>query len=164
MGFVPHAGPWVVQRIHFDISTFPMVIKISSFWDQGLIWILGSQHIAYVFVYHGVTSLENTPQPMQLCFYFTLSAKKLFQWIFFWLSPFFQRKTMDAYNFLDTDTTFANFFCKITTKWSKTFLCKKRPSEIQHHHDCFCNLESWNKGALNFNFSFLTWQTKKFCS
>ena len=93
----------------------------------------------YVFVYHGVTSLENTPQPMQLCFYFTLSAKKLFQWIFFWLSPFFQRKTMDVYNFLDTDTTFANFFCKITTKWSKTFLCKKMPSEIQHHHDCFCH-------------------------
>ena len=103
---------------------------------------IGSQHINYE-----VTSLENTPQPMQLCFYFTLSAKKLFQWIFSWLSPFFQRKTRAAYNFLDTDTTFANFFCKITTKLSKTFLCKKRPSEIQHPHDCFCNLESWNKGA-----------------
>ena len=116
----------------------------------------------YVFVYHGVTSLENTPQPMQLCFYFTLSAKKLFQWIFSWLSPFFQRKTRDAYNFLDTDTTFANFFCKITTKWSKTFLCKKKNqwNTASHRHDCFFNLESWNKGALNFNFSFLTWQTK----
>ena len=114
---------------------------------------LGSQHIAYVFVayvfvYHGVTSLENTPQPMQLCFYFTLSAKKLFQWIFSWLSPFFQRKTWDAYNFLDTDTTFANFFVRSQPNYLKLFCAKKHTKkEIQHPHDCFCNLESWNKGA-----------------
>ena len=104
---------------------------------------IGSQHINYE-----VTSLENTPQPMQLCFYFTLSAKKLFQWIFSWLSPFFQRKTWDAYNFLDTDTTFANFFVRSQPNYLKLFCAKKHPKkEIQHPHDCFCNLESWNKGA-----------------
>ena len=98
---------------------------------------------------------------MQLCFYFTLSAKKLFQWIFSWLSPFFQRKTRDAYNFLDTDTTFANLFCKITTKLSKTFLAKKDPMKYKTLKIVFVILKVETKGhsdvLLTFYKNHLFW-------
>ena len=98
----------------FCISTFPVIME--------------SQHIAYEFClsWSHISRRYSTTHTTSFLLY--LVSKKNFSNESFSGFPFsFKGKTMDAYNFLDTDTTFANFFCKITTKLSKTFLCKKDP-------------------------------------
>ena len=106
-----------------------MGIKLSNFLRliNDSYKFLQSQHIAYVFVYHGVTSLKNTPQPMQLCFYFTLSAKNFSNESFPGFPLSFKEKPGMPIIFLTQIQLLLICFVRSQPNYLKLFSAKKDP-------------------------------------